>query len=207
MPQRLNPETSKGYRFKNRAGERNGRLTFTRHLGLDAHKHHVWEAVCDCGVVTTTSQPHKTRSCGCYQREVAAQTQKAKAMPPDDKAAKRRENASRQRARRRNDPVAVMHARLSRLHRHALKQVGGIKASPTFEELGYTVGEFVVHIERQFLPGMGWHNVSDWQIDHIIPISEAKTEADVVALNQLSNLRPMWASENSAKRARRVSLL
>jgi hypothetical protein len=100
-----------------------------------------------------------------------------------------------------------MQARLSRLHRHALKQVGAIKKSPTFEQLGYTVEEFVRHIERQFLPGMGWHNMSEWQIDHIVPVAEAATERDVIALNQLPNLRPMWATENNAKKARRVSLL
>jgi hypothetical protein len=85
--------------------------------------------------------------------------------------------------------------------------VGAIKSSPTFDQLGYSVCEFVAHIERQFLPGMGWHNMRDWQIDHIVPVSEAKTERDVVALNQLPNLRPMWAKENNAKKARRVSLL
>jgi hypothetical protein len=101
----------------------------------------------------------------------------------------------------------MMQARLSRLHRHALRQVGAIKTSPTFEQLGYSVEEFVTHIERQFCHGMGWHNMSEWQIDHIVPVSEAKEEADVVALNQLSNLRPMWAHENNRKKNKRLSLL
>jgi hypothetical protein len=100
-----------------------------------------------------------------------------------------------------------MQARLSRLHRHALAMVGAIKTSPTFEQLGYTAEEFVAHIERQFVKGMGWHNMREWQIDHIIPVSEAKTEQDVVALNQLSNLRPMWADQNNAKKDKRLSLI
>jgi len=100
-----------------------------------------------------------------------------------------------------------MHARLSRLHRHALRQVGAIKTSPTFEQLGYSVEAFVSHMERQFTRGMGWHNMKQWQIDHVVPVNSAKTVADVVALNQLSNLRPMWAKENNAKKARRTSLL
>lgn len=207
MPQRLNPATSKGFRFKDRTGERSGRLVFLRHLGVDVHQHHVWEAACDCGAITRTAQPHKTRSCGCLAREVAAATQRAKAMPKEVKAERVRANQVRQRARRRTDPIVAMQARLSRLHRHALQQVGAIKTSPTFEQLGYTAAEFVLHIERQFVPGMGWHNMGDWQIDHIIPVSEARTESDVVSLNQLSNLRPMWASDNNAKKARRVSLL
>jgi hypothetical protein len=85
--------------------------------------------------------------------------------------------------------------------------VGAIKTSPTFEQLGYTVEEFVAHIERQFVKGMGWHNMDKWQLDHILPVSGAKSEADVIALNQLPNLRPMWSPENNAKKDRRVSLL
>jgi hypothetical protein len=100
-----------------------------------------------------------------------------------------------------------MQARLSRLHRHALAQVGAIKTSGTFEQLGYSAADFVRHIERQFLRGMGWHNMNEWQVDHIIPVSSAKTEEDVVALNQLSNLRPMWAVDNNAKKDKRISLL
>jgi hypothetical protein len=207
MPQRLNPTSGKGYRFKDRAGQRNGRLLFTRPLGRNKHNHHIWEAQCDCGKITATATPHVTRSCGCLHREVAAETQRAKALLPAVKIANRKAAAARQRARRKENPLAVMQARLSRLHRHALLQVGAIKTSPTFEQLGYSAEVFVAHIERQFLPRMGWHNMPEWQIDHIIPVAQAKTEADVIALNQLSNLRPMWAPENNAKKARRTHLL
>lgn len=100
-----------------------------------------------------------------------------------------------------------MHARISRLHRHALSRVGGIKSSPTFEQIGYSAEDLVRHIERQFAGGIGWHNMNEWQIDHIIPVSTAENEADVVALNQLSNLRPMWALDNNRKKDRRSTLL
>jgi hypothetical protein len=131
----------------------------------------------------------------------------ARGLDPEEKRKRIKLNAEKQRARRKADPVKAMQARLSRLHRHALAQVGAIKTSPTFEQLGYSVRDFVQHIERQFLPGMGWHNMCKWQIDHIIPISEAKDESDVVALNQLSNLRPMWAAENNKKNNKRLVLL
>lgn len=136
-----------------------------------------------------------------------AAIQRAKALPPEIKQENVRQSAARQRARRGADPVKVMHARLSRLHRHALRQVGAIKTSPTFQQLGYSAEEFVTHIERQFVKGMGWHNMDQWQIDHIRPVSEAKDESDVVALNQLPNLRPLWSKENNAKKARRETLL
>ncbi len=47
--------------------------------------------------------------------------------------------------------------------------------------------------------------MNQWQIDHIIPASSAKSEDD--ALNQLSKLRPMWAVDNNAKKNSRLSLL
>lgn len=207
MPRRLNPESGKGYQFKDRVGQRNGRLVFTRHLGVDRHKHHLWEALCDCGNVTVTVMPHRTQSCGCLQREAAARAQRAKALPKDEKRRRVLQNRARQRQRRRTDPVCAMQARLSRLHRHALAAIGAIKTSPTFDALGYSAKKFTAHIERQFLRGMGWHNMHKWQIDHIVPASTARTVQDVVALNQLSNLRPMWAEKNNAKKDRRVSLL
>lgn len=207
MVKGVDPATGRGVRFKDRSGRRNGRLVFTRSLGEDAHRHQIWEANCDCGSVTTTATPHKTQSCGCIQREGAAERQTARALPPEERRRRELANRGRQRQRRKSDPLIAMQARLSRLHRHALAQVGAIKTSGTFEQLGYSAAEFVRHIERQFLVGMGWHNMSEWQIDHIIPVSSARTEADVIALNQLSNLRPMWAVDNNAKKDRRTSLL
>lgn len=203
----VNQETGRGCRFKDRSGQRSGRLVFTGIVGKNRHGHHIWQAVCDCGNTTATASPHKTLSCGCLQSEIAAETQRRKALPPEIKAANVRANAMRQRARRKSHPRTVMQARLSRLHRHALNRVGGIKTSPTFQQLGYSVEEFVTHIERQFERGMGWHNMDEWQIDHIVPSSEAKDIADVIALNQLWNLRPMWAAANNAKKNRRDHLL
>lgn len=193
-----------------RKGKRFGRLLVLGRSGVTKHGAVVWNCVCDCGqtkAISGNSLGRGTKSCGCLQREAAAERQRAKALPPEEKARRRAANAKRQRAKRKSDPVKAMQARLSRLHRHALAQVGAIKTSPTFEQLGYTAEDFVEHIERQFIKGMGWHNMSEWQIDHIVPVAEAKTAEDVVALNQLSNLRPLWASENNSKKARRIFLL
>lgn len=202
----INPETGQGFRFIDLRGTRSGRLVFVEHLGRNAHKQQIWRAICDCGKETVLTSP-KTRSCGCLRSETAAATQRAKALPPEVKADRIRLNRIRQRARRKADPVVAMQARLSRLFRHALAQVKAIKTSGTFEALGYTVEQFVTHIERQFSNGMGWNNMSEWQIDHIVPTSKAKTTEDVISLNQLSNLRPMWASENNRKKDKQTHLL
>jgi hypothetical protein len=59
--------------------------------------------------------------------------------------------------------------------------------------LGYTKQDLLEHLETFDL---------DWKenhIDHIFPISSAKTERDTLALNHYTNLRPMWASDNIKK--------
>lgn len=207
MVQGVNPDTGKHYRFKDRTGERSGRLVFVRCLGENKHRHTMWEAVCDCGATTITTQPHRTKSCGCLRRELASERAKSRALAPSKKQENIRLNRANQRAKRKLDPVKSMQARLSRLHRHAISQVGAIKTSPTFESLGYTADEFKNHIEKQLLKGMGWHNMNLWQIDHITPISTAKTIDDVISLNQLWNLRPMWSVENNRKKDKMESLL
>jgi hypothetical protein len=200
--------TGKSPRFIDRTGTRNGRLVFLECLGENNHRHSVWLALCDCGSKTTTTTPSKTMSCGCFRKEEAAKRGREKRFLTDEQRKQRaKANAAVQRKRRASDPNRAMQARISRLHRHALSQVGAIKTSPTFTQLGYSVSEFAKHIERQFEKGMGWQNMGDWQIDHIIPISTAKTVEDVIFLNQLSNLRPLWAKENNAKKNKLLSLI
>jgi hypothetical protein len=204
MPSGINPETGMSYRFIDRSGKRNGRLVFMKHVGYTKHKHSKWLCKCDCGNETITTTPN-TKSCGCLHREIAASRCRARKL--DNPVSRTAEYRKAIKTKMRQNPVYVMHSRISRLHRHALSQVGAIKSSPTFESLGYTVDDFVAHIEKQFLAGMSWSNMREWQIDHIIPISTAKTKEDVVALNQLYNLRPMWAEENNAKKNKIESLV
>ena len=98
-------------------------------------------------------------------------------------------------------------ARLS----NAIKNRGFSKDSTTEVTLGCSWEEFVVHIERQFLPGMTWGNRSKWHIDHIVPRSSfsysSPEDDDFRACWALTNLRPLWAIENIRKNAKRTFLL
>ena len=42
-------------------------------------------------------------------------------------------------------------------------------------------------------------NNETWQLDHIVPISSAKTEDDIYKLNHYSNLRPLCSKKNLEK--------
>lgn len=60
-------------KFKNRVGERYGRLLVTSHAGKDARNKHLWLCKCDCGnekvVVSDNLSSGKSNSCGCLLRE------------------------------------------------------------------------------------------------------------------------------------------
>lgn len=76
-----------------------------------------------------------------------------------------------------------------------------------FSKLKYTPSELVLHLESQFKDGMSWDNYgSKWHVDHIKPCS-LFDHADPMQFDEcwaLSNLQPLWASENIKKGAKYV---
>jgi hypothetical protein len=76
------------------------------------------------------------------------------------------------------------------------------KKSKTLEQIiGLCLDDYKKYIENQFEDWMTWENwgLYTWHIDHIIPLSSAKTEEEVYLLWHYSNLRPLSASENLKK--------
>lgn len=78
------------------------------------------------------------------------------------------------------------------------------KTGKTRIMLGYSVDELRKHLEAHFEPGMGWNNYGkkqgQWSIDHTRPISSFPKDAKMNEINALENLRPMWHSQNCAKK-------
>ena len=74
-----------------------------------------------------------------------------------------------------------------------------------FSWCGYTSQQLWAHIEAKFLPGMTRENRHLWHIDHIKPLKSAETLAEKKKLFALSNLQPMWASDNMSKGAKSMA--
>ena len=69
--------------------------------------------------------------------------------------------------------------------------------------VGYTVRDLKKHLEKLFKNGMTWENYGEWEIDHIVPVSvfnfsDIKHD-DFKRCWGLSNLQPLWATENRLK--------
>ncbi len=105
---------------------------------------------------------------------------------------------------RKNNKVKV---NLRNSIRQILKKKGFTKKSKTVEILGCTFEEFKEHLESKFESWMNWGNYGDpkdgiyevnktWDIDHIIPLSSAKTEEDIIKLNRYTNLQPLCSYFN-----------
>jgi hypothetical protein len=81
------------------------------------------------------------------------------------------------------------------------------KAGRRWEKIvGYTLADLMRHLESRFAPGMGWHNVRDWHVDHIRPRRlfqfENDTDPQFKECWALSNLQPLWALDNLKKGGR-----
>jgi len=106
------------------------------------------------------------------------------------------------------DPQYALIVKARTLIRHAFNRFGFKKKTKTEELLGCDWETLKRHIESQFYGGMTWESfqqknhigTSMVEIDHIIPISSAKTEEDVMRLSNHNNLRPLWWWENREKR-------
>lgn len=78
------------------------------------------------------------------------------------------------------------------------------KNTKTYKILGCDYEKFKIHLEGMFEPWMSWDNFGlyngdlnyGWDIDHIIPLSSAKTEEDLIRLNHYTNLQPLCSRTN-----------
>jgi len=104
-------------------------------------------------------------------------------------------NSEYEKKRRSVDYVFYLKKKLRNRLRDYLKY----KTNKTIDYIGCSYVELKEYIEKQFADGMSWENRTEWHIDHIIPLSSAKTEEELYKLCHYTNLQPLWAEENLKK--------
>lgn len=106
--------------------------------------------------------------------------------------------------RRNNDPMFRLITGIRNLIYNSFYYNGYVKKSKTYEILGCTFEELKIHLESRFEDWMTWENKGDyngefnygWDIDHIIPLSTAESEEDIIRLSHFTNLQPLCSKMN-----------
>jgi hypothetical protein len=101
------------------------------------------------------------------------------------------------------DPLYRLRIAYSRRINKCIKRFN-IKNIHFLNNLGCSLEELKVYIESKFEPWMSWCNYGKyngglnygWDIDHIIPISSAKTEEEFHELCHYKNLQPLCSRIN-----------
>ena len=92
---------------------------------------------------------------------------------------------------------------LEHLLRHRLRMAlkGNFKAGSAVRDLGCTIQELKVHLEKLFKPGMTWENYGEWHIDHKYPLSKADLtdREQLLKVCHYTNLQPLWKLDNLKK--------
>jgi hypothetical protein len=91
--------------------------------------------------------------------------------------------------------------------RHALSGTAYRKGGESWIGIvGYSASTLINHLESLFQPGMTWENYGQWHVDHIRPVSSFEYDSfnhpQFKECWDLSNLQPLWASDNMSKGAR-----
>lgn len=102
------------------------------------------------------------------------------------------------------DPIYKIYIGISSLIRNSFNRNGYSKSSKTSQILGCDYEYFKTYLESKFEFWMNWDNRGKyngeynygWDIDHIIPISSAKSEEDIIILNHYTNLQPLCSKIN-----------
>jgi hypothetical protein len=105
-----------------------------------------------------------------------------------------------ERNRRKNDFLFKITGNMRKRINSFLKINHIIKKNKTFDIVGCTPEFLKEYLEQKFTEGMSWELVGQHiHIDHIIPLSSAKSEEEIYTLCHYTNLQPLWAEDNLRK--------
>lgn len=101
--------------------------------------------------------------------------------------------------RAKTDPHFKLRRSLRHRLRESLKYKKWNKNSSLASYIGCDKETLKKYFESKFLDGMSWENHGEWHIDHIVPLSSARTEEELYRLCHYTNLQPLWAIDNLRK--------
>lgn len=109
-----------------------------------------------------------------------------------------------ERERKKRDPLYKLRKDIRDAIRSSIKSHNFKKKNNTVNILGCSIDFFKQYIESKFESWMTWENYGKyngqlnygWDLDHIEPISSAKTEEDSFNLNHYSNFQPLCSKIN-----------
>lgn len=111
--------------------------------------------------------------------------------------------------KKKNDPIYKLNSYLRTAIYSSLTEKNIKKDKKTSNILNFTINELKSHLELQFTNGMSWENYGEWHVDHILPISHFNYKSidseEFKECWSLSNLRPLWSSENLSKNNKIIS--
>lgn len=123
-----------------------------------------------------------------------------------EKSASKLLRNARLKKRKQTDVIFKLRHDIGRTIADSFKKINIKKSGRAETILGCSILEFQQYIEKQFEPWMNWKNHGQynknketWQLDHILPISLAKTEEEVIKLSYYKNFRPLRALDNLLK--------
>lgn len=101
------------------------------------------------------------------------------------------------------DPLYKLRIAYSRRFNKCIKKFS-IKNSYFLDNLGCSLDDFKNYIESKFEAWMNWNNYGlyngelnyGWDLDHIIPVSSAKSEIEFNKLCHYTNLQPLCSKVN-----------
>lgn len=106
--------------------------------------------------------------------------------------------------KRKEDVLYKLKGNIKCLIHQSFRRNKYIKRNRTEQILGCSIEQFRIYLENKFESWMSWENYGlyngqlnfGWDIDHIISLSNAKTEEDVIKLNHYTNLQPLCSKIN-----------
>lgn len=137
-----------------------------------------------------------------YQRRYVKKNPNANKIWRENNKEHRRKYCQKYSAERRKiSNIFKLKEAVANLINVCFKRKGYVKSKRTEDILGCTIFKLREHLLSKCPEGVTIEDFGQfgYHIDHIVPISLAKTEDDVLRLNHYTNLQPLWWKDNILK--------